>query len=271
VFTNDFPALLPPTRDPEQDVRNTLFHWQSAQGTCRVICYSPRHDLTLPQLASSEIEAVIQVWIDQTVDLSEQYSWVQIFENKGKQMGASNPHPHCQIWAGDFLPTEAEKEDKAQRKYYADEHTSLLDKYLADELTDGSRIICQNDTWIVVVPFWAVWPFETMILPKKRLSRITELDNQEITGLAAILKAILTRYDHLFDVSFPYSMGWHGAPFNDDPTEHWTLHAHIYPPLLRSATIRKFMVGYEMLAESQRDLTPEMAAEQLRALPSSYK
>jgi UDPglucose--hexose-1-phosphate uridylyltransferase len=268
VFTNDFPALLPESIDDKQDTRKALFRRQPVRGTCRVICYSPRHDLTLPQLPPTGIEAVIQAWIDQAAELSEQYRWVQIFENKGQQMGTSNPHPHCQIWAGDFLPTEIEKEDQAQRAYYAENRKALLTQYLEDELTDGSRIVCQNDTWIVLVPFWAVWPFETMILPKSGRSRITEVDSHEITGLAEILKAILTRYDHLFSVSFPYSMGWHGAPFDANPAEYWTLHAHFYPPLLRSAAIRKFMVGYELLAESQRDLTPEAAAERLQALPT---
>jgi UDPglucose--hexose-1-phosphate uridylyltransferase len=271
VFTNDFPALVPECNQDKQEDRNTLFRWQDTRGTCRVICYSPRHDHTLPQLSSGEIEAVIQAWIDQTAELSKEYPWVQIFENKGQQMGTSNPHPHCQVWAGDFLPTEVEKEDRALRTYYAENGTAMLTQYVEDELADGSRIVDQNDTWVVLVPFWAIWPFETIILPKLERSRITELDSHETRGLAEILKVILTRYDHLFSVSFPYSMGWHGAPFHDESTDPWTLHAHFYPPLLRSATIRKFMVGYEMLAESQRDLTPETAAERLRALPSSYE
>ena len=236
-----------------------------------MLCYSPRHDLTLPELKLSEIEAVIQAWINQIIDLSKIYTWVQIFENKGAQMGASNPHPHGQIWASDFLPTEVKKEDMSLREYYAENNTALLDQYLEDELVDGSRIVSQNDTWTVLVPFWAVWPFETLILPNERISQMPGIGDKRITDLAEILKTTLTKYDRLFDVSFPYSMGWHGAPFTNDSTESWTLHAHIYPPLLRGATIRKFMVGYEMLAESQRDLTPEMAAEKLRALPSSYK
>lgn len=271
VFTNDFPALLPSSGQDEKGNHDPLFRWQKVYGTCRVICYSPRHDLTLPELQLSEIESVIKTWIDQIAELSKMYTWVQIFENKGELMGASNPHPHGQIWAGDFLPTEVQKEDESLRKYYAENKTALLDQYLDDELADGSRIVCQNDTWAVLVPFWAVWPFETLILPKERIPQMTEMGEQHIAGLAEILKVMLTKYDRLFDVSFPYSMGWHGAPFNNDSTEPWTLHAHIYPPLLRSATIRKFMVGYEMLAESQRDLTPEMAAEKLRALPSSYE
>ena len=271
VFTNDFPALLPSSDDNERDNQDTFFQWQPAQGTCRVICYSPRHDLTLPELQLSEIESVIKTWIDQIAELSKMYTWVQIFLNKGDQMGASNPHPHGQIWAGDFLPTEVQKEDESLRKYYAENKTALLDQYLDDELADGSRMICQNDAWAVLVPFWAVWPFETLILPKEKIPQMPEMGEKHITELAEILKVMLTKYDRLFDVSFPYSVGWHGAPFNNDSTEPWTLHAHIYPPLLRSATIRKFMVGYEMLAESQRDLTPEMAAEKLRALPSSYE
>jgi UDPglucose--hexose-1-phosphate uridylyltransferase len=271
IFRNDFPALVPSSDDNDQGDHDTLFQWQPAQGTCRVICYSPRHDLTLPELTLSEIEAVIHTWIDQITDLSKTYTWVQIFENKGELMGASNPHPHGQIWASDFLPTEVEKEDLAQRKHFVENNLALMNQYLDDELADGSRIVCQNDIWVVLVPFWAVWPFETLILPKEHISRMPDMDKQQVKGLADILKTILTRYDNLFDVSFPYSMGWHGAPFNNDSTAPWTLHAHIYPPLLRSATVRKFMVGYEMLAESQRDLTPEMAAERLRGLPSSYE
>jgi UDPglucose--hexose-1-phosphate uridylyltransferase len=271
TFKNDFPALLPATDDDKQDDLSRLFQWQPVRGTCRVICYSPRHDLTLPQLSQSEVEAVIRAWIDQTTELAKEYAWVQIFENKGQQMGTSNPHPHCQIWASDFLPTEVKKEDRSLRAYFTENKQALLTQYLEDELADGSRVVCQNDTWAVLVPFWAVWPFESLILPKKRLSQITELDRPMIKGLAEIFKMILTKYDHLFHVPFPYSMGWHGAPFNENPTDPWTLHAHIYPPLLRSATIRKFMVGYEMLAESQRDLTPETAAERLRALSSIYK
>ncbi|MFC1547012.1 UDP-glucose--hexose-1-phosphate uridylyltransferase [Candidatus Neomarinimicrobiota bacterium] len=271
VFTNDFPALLPSSDDHDLENHDPLFRWQPAHGTCRVICYSPRHDLTLPELQLSEIEGIIQTWMDQMTDLGKQYTWVQIFENKGEQMGASNLHPHGQIWASDFLPTEMEKENRAQQRFYAENNKALLDQYLEDELADGSRIVCQNDAWAVLVPFWAVWPFETLILPKMQIPQMTEIGKKHITGLAEILKTILTRYDNLFDVSFPYSMGWHGAPFNSESTEPWTLHAHIYPPLLRSATIRKHMVGYEMLAESQRDLTAEMAAEKLRALPSSYE
>lgn len=271
VFTNDFPALVPADDQPEQGGRDRLFEWRPAQGTCRVICYSPRHDLTLPELMLPEIEAVIQTWIDEITDLGKRYTWVQIFENKGEQMGASNPHPHGQIWASDFLPTEIGKEDKTLRNYYEEYHTALLDHYLEAERSDGSRVVCDNDTWAVLVPFWAVWPFETLILPKERLPRMTEMGTQQIAGLADILKTTLTKYDRLFEVSFPYSMGWHGAPFTDHGTEPWTLHAHVYPPLLRSATVRKFMVGYEMLAEAQRDLTPETAAEQLRALPASYE
>lgn len=271
VFTNDFPALVPSADRHDLFNQDTFFQWQPTQGTCKVICYSPRHDLTLAELTLSDIKGVIQTWMDQMTDLSKMYTWVQIFENKGELMGASNPHPHGQIWASDFLPTEVEKEDKHQRKYFAEYNKALLDQYLEDELADKIRIVCQNETWAALVPFWAVWPFETLILPKERIHQMPELGIQHITGLADILKTILTKYDHLFDVSFPYSMGWHGAPFTNDPTEPWTLHAHIYPPLLRSATIKKFMVGYEMLAESQRDLTPEMAAERLRALPSTYQ
>lgn len=183
VFTNDFPALLPSPDEHEYDNQDTLFQWQPAKGMCRVVCYSPRHDLTLRELKLSEIEVVIQTWIDQTTNLSKLCTWVQIFENKGELMGASNPHPHGQIWASDFMHTEVQKEDRAQRKYYVENNTALLDQYLDDELADGSRMVCQNNAWVVLAPFWAVWPFETLILPKEHISRMPEMAAEQLRAL----------------------------------------------------------------------------------------
>ncbi len=270
VFTNDYPALLPGIKNIPKEKTDDLINWQSVRGTSRVICYSPRHDLTLPQLPLEQIREVITTWREQDIALSAEYKYVQIFENKGALMGASNPHPHGQIWAGDFIPTILEKEDLNQRHYYAKNGETLLLDYLKMETEPPQRIVFQNEHWAAIVPFWAVWPFETIIIPKIFVSRMAELSEDLIHNLADLLKKLLTKYDHLFDVPFPYSMGWHSAPNTGQNSDHWILHAHIYPPLLRSASIRKFMVGYEMMAEAQRDLTAESAAALLAKLPESY-
>ncbi len=263
VFTNDFPALLPDHGDATSCV-SELLNSEAVSGTCRVICFSPRHDLTLANMEQQDIVKVIDVWAKQSTELGEKYQWVQVFENRGEIMGCSNPHPHCQIWASDFLPDEISKEDNSQRQYYQQHKTTLLADYVKLELEQQERIVIENDDWLVVVPFWAVWPFETMLLPKRQVLYFADLSKDERSSLAAIMQNLLIKYNKLFDVSFPYSMGWHGAPFGQEDVAHWYLHAHYYPPLLRSATIKKFMVGYEMLAEAQRDLTPELAAQRLR-------
>jgi UDPglucose--hexose-1-phosphate uridylyltransferase len=265
VFTNDFPALLPElSADPEKP--DSLFRSQAVDGTCRVICFSPRHDLTLGEMHVENIRRVIDVWAREVEELDREYSWVQIFENRGDAMGCSNPHPHCQVWASNSVPVEPLKEDVEQKLYLAEYSRLLLIDYVERELEDGARVVVSNEDWVVVVPFWATWPFETLLLPRRPVQRLNDLVDRERDTLAAILQRFLARYDNLFDVSFPYSMGWHGAPTNICDTSHWQLHAHYYPPLLRSATVKKFMVGYEMLAEPQRDLTPEAAAETLRAM-----
>ncbi len=265
VFPNDFAAILKtPSGEPPSD--EGLFRSEPVHGTCRVICFSPRHDLTLPEMSLEAIQGIIQLWADQVRELSATHRWVQIFENKGEIMGCSNPHPHGQIWASNFLPTEPAKEDDSQHDYFAEKKSLLLLDYVKAELASGERIVVENDHFAVVVPFWATWPYETLLLPTQRQIRhLTDLTVAEQEALADILKRLLTRYDNLFEVSFPYSMGWHGAPA--DGGDHWQLHAHFYPPLLRSATVQKFMVGYEMMAEAQRDLTAEQAAEKLRNLP----
>lgn len=265
VFTNDFAALSPDT--PENSgPPHPLLRAESERGDCRVICYSPRHDLTLPKMPVDAIRDVVDVWADQTAELGQRYRWVQVFENKGEIMGCSNLHPHGQIWAGDALPSEPAKEDRHQRAYHAEHGAPLLVEYTALEAQERERIVVQDDHWLAVVPFWAIWPFETLLLPRRHVLRFPDLSEAERDGLAGILKQLLTRYDNLFDLSFPYSMGWHGAPNDDREYTHWQLHAHFYPPLLRSATVKKFMVGYEMLGEAQRDLTAERAAKRLRAL-----
>lgn len=265
VFTNDFAALLPELVN-SRGLSGELFKTESVIGTSRVICFSPNHNLTIPQMEVEDIEKVIDVWIEQTEELGLRYKWVQIFENKGEIMGCSNPHPHGQIWAGSSLPNEAVKENRSQLQYFMRHKQKLLLDYLRSELVNKERVIIQNDAWAVMVPFWAVWPYETILLPKRDIQRITELSGSEISLLANILKDFLRVYDNLFNVSFPYTMGWHNAPFGDEDYNHWHLHAHFYPPLLRSATVKKFMVGYEMLSEAQRDITAEQAAETLRSL-----
>ncbi|NCF67186.1 MAG: UDP-glucose--hexose-1-phosphate uridylyltransferase [Chloroflexi bacterium] len=274
VFTNDFAAILPDTL-PAETSNHPLFKARSVTGTSRVICFSPRHDLTLPQMALPDIRHVVDIWAEQFIELGRTYRWVQVFENKGAVMGCSNPHPHGQIWASDSLPNEPAKEDEQQRRYYEEHGQSLLVDYVVLEWEQAERIVVSNDHWLVVVPYWAVWPFETLLLPRRHVLRLPDLDAEEHDALADILKRLLTKYDNLYETSFPYSMGWHGAPFVVDSSEdasdvatydHWQLHAHFYPPLLRSASVKKFLVGYEMLAEAQRDLTAEQAAQRLRRL-----
>lgn len=270
VFENDFAAILPAGLGPRPKIMpdDPLFSSVEVQGECRVICFSPRHNQTLAEMPKGQIRAVIDLWCEQTEELGGRYKWVQIFENKGKIMGSSNPHPHGQIWASDFLPTEAVKEDTQQRQYYIRSESRLLMDYLAREKDEQTRVVLENPHWTVVVPYWAVWPYETLLLPNSPISTLPELDDERRKDLADILKRMLLKYDHLFNVSFPYCMGWHGAPGINGATDHWQLHAHFYPPLLRSASIRKFMVGYEMLGEPQRDWTAEEAAESLRSVDS---
>lgn len=266
VFKNDFSALLPDTPAPVAN-DDPLFKISHTQGESRVICFSPDHSKTLPLLTPAEIEKVIQTWQTQATELGERYAWVQIFENKGEMMGCSNPHPHGQIWASNFVPNEIATADACQREYFAKYASPLLIDYAKRELQCKERIVVETEDWIAVVPYWASWPFETLLLPKaKQFTHITQLNQAGRADLALALKKLTTRYDNLFNISFPYSMGFHFAPFNQTENAHWQLHAHFYPPLLRSATVRKFMVGYEMMAETQRDLTPEQAAERLLAV-----
>lgn len=265
VFKNDFSALLPDTPAPET-TSDPLFRSMQAQGESRVICFSPDHSKTLPLLSVDEIYEVVKVWQEQVQELSQTYPWVQVFENKGAAMGCSNPHPHGQLWANSFIPTEVAKADQAQEKYFAAQGRLLLQDYVERELQLKERVVVETEHFCVVVPYWASWPFETLLLPKFPVKGLLELTEEQGRDLALCFKQITTKYDNLFETAFPYSMGFHFAPFNGKENAHWQLHAHFYPPLLRSATVRKFMVGYEMLGESQRDLTPEQAADRLRNL-----
>lgn len=263
VFDNDFPALLPMADgEPAGD---DLLRAEPVAGECRVICFSPNHALTLPQLAPDQIRAVIDCWAEQCEELGQQFAWVQVFENKGAAMGCSNPHPHGQVWASAHVPDEPATEDERQRSHFTNTGRTLLGDVAARE-AGGPRVVIETPDWLVLVPWWAVWPFETLVLPRFAVQRIAQLTPTQRDSLSVVLRELTARYDNLFCCSFPYSMGWHGAPYVRGEQDHWTLHAHFYPPLLRSASVRKFMVGYELLAEAQRDLTPEQAAERLRSV-----
>jgi UDPglucose--hexose-1-phosphate uridylyltransferase len=262
VFTNDFAALRPDTSIDDFD--DGLLRAQGERGSCRVVCFSQRHDLTLGRMEAAAVRRIVDVWAEQTAELGASYRWVQVFENRGEAMGASNPHPHGQIWAGTALPVEAAREDATQRAHLDATGRPMLLEYVEHE-TRGQRVIVETDDWLAVVPFWAAWPFETLLVAKRPAARLTDLDDAARDDLAAVLHQLTGRYDGLFKRPFPYSMGWHQAPFDDGPTDHWQVHAHFYPPLLR-ANVRKFMVGYELLAETQRDLTAEDAAGRLRAV-----
>lgn len=269
VFKNDFAALKQDT--PYADsLDDDLLKMASATGESRVICFSPDHSKTLPELSVQAIEKVIETWIEQSSELGQTHPWVQVFENKGETMGCSQPHPHGQIWANSFIPSEIARKDKHLLAYYQKHQSALLSDYVQRELEEKERIVVETEHWLAVVPYWAAWPFETLLLPKQSANRLTALNLAQKQDLALAIKELTTRYDNLFQCSFPYSMGWHGAPFTQGANDHWTVHACFYPPLLRSASVRKFMVGYEMLAESQRDLTPEQAAERLRNVSTTH-
>ena len=272
VFTNDFAALLLDTPDGTFERGNGLMRAESERGTSRVVCFSPRHDLTLAEMEPSELAQVVNVWVEQYQELGAlpQIGYVQIFENRGAMMGASNPHPHGQIWATEHLPLNVAREQEAQAEYFAANGRTLLADYLALELEENTRIVVSNEHFVALVPFWAVWPFETLVISRRPVRALPDLTADERTGLADILKQLTTRYDNLFQVSFPYSMGFHQQPTDGAAHPEWHFHAHFYPPLLRSATVRKFMVGFELLAEPQRDITAESAAERLREQPAEH-
>ena len=271
VFDNDFPALL---GDAGSDIvdREGLIVAEAEPGVCRVICFSPRHDLTLARMAIPDIGRVVDVWAEQSEALAarEDIGAVQVFENRGAMMGASNPHPHCQVWATAHMPNEMAKELASQSEYRDARGACLLCDYLRLEQEEGERIVYENEHFVVLVPFWALWPFETLVLPRRHLGTMSELSAAERLGLADALSRMTVRYDNLFRTSFPYSMGFHQMPADGAAHPEWHMHAHFYPPLLRSASVRKFMVGFELLATPQRDITAESAAERLRALSAEH-
>lgn len=269
VFKNDFAALTEsvPAAGSGDD---PLFKLESATGESRVICFSPDHSKTLPELDTQAIEKVIDTWVDQIQELGKTYPWVQVFENKGATMGCSQPHPHGQVWANSFVPTLVAKKDNSQREYLALHESTMLVDYVQRELAVKDRIVVETEHWVALVPYWAAWPFETILLPKAHAPRLTDLNAEQKADLAIAIKELTTRYDNLFNCSFPYSMGWHSALEREENPKHWQVHASFYPPLLRSAAVRKFMVGYEMMAESQRDLTPEQAAQRLRDVSTTH-
>ncbi len=267
VFTNDFSALLPDTPHGKYK-EGELFRGHSEKGICKVICFSPIHDLSISQMETQAIVKVIKTWQEEYQNLGSQefINYVQIFENKGSLMGASNPHPHGQIWAEESIPDEPAKEDLKQKQYYEKHDQSMLADYLRIEMTKNERIILENGDFVALVPFWAVWPYEIMIISKRHFGSLLEMKEEEIVSLASVYRELTAKYDRLFQVSFPYSAGIHQTPTDGKNYPWWHFHLHFYPPLLRSASIKKFMVGYEMLANPQRDITPETSAQILKKI-----
>jgi UDPglucose--hexose-1-phosphate uridylyltransferase len=271
VFDNDFAALNLVSGELDEP-SSKFFTAKPEIGICKVVCFSPRHDLTIPELPLSQVIKVIESWSEETRKLFSNLviKYVQVFENKGEIMGCSNPHPHSQIWSQSMVPNEPARELFTQRNYFSENGSPLLLDYLADERKKGDRIVLSNDQFTALVPWWAVWPFEILVIAHRQVADLPSLTVEEVSALADIYRQVTIRYDNLFETSFPYSMGFHQSPNDGEDHPEWVLHAHFYPPLLRSATIRKFMVGYELLAMPQRDLTPESAAERLRSLPDVH-
>jgi UDPglucose--hexose-1-phosphate uridylyltransferase len=271
AFDNDFPALLEAST-PAPSGGSRLLVSEPAAGRCRVLCFSPRHDQTLAEMEAAAIRRVVDAWADETETLGAlpEIRHVQVFENKGAMMGCSNPHPHGQVWATSYVPLTPARELEAQRAWFERHASDLVGDYLEEELRQGERVVCRNDSWVALVPYWAVWPFELMLVPLRRVADLPALDSGERDGLADLLRRVGVRYDNLFRTSFPYSLGFHGRPTDGEEHPEWRLHASYYPPLLRSATVRKFLVGFELAAEPQRDLTAEDAAARLRALPETH-
>ncbi len=270
VFTNDYSAITPSII--EGNNYDEMFRVRSEKGICKVICFSPNHSKTVPQLTLNEVGKVVRVWKEQYQELGAKdfINHIQIFENKGAAMGCSNPHPHCQIWAQESIPEIVAKEDAQQKAYFEQHGMPLLLDYVAKELEKNERIVTENDTFVALVPFWATWPYEVMIVPKSAKQSLADLNDAELCDFAAIYQTMTCKYDNLFETSFPYSAGIHQAPTDSAKHDYWTMHMHFYPPLFRSAAVRKFMVGYEMLAEPQRDMTAEQSAEILRKLATVH-
>lgn len=268
VFQNDFAALEPDVPGFTSD--DPLFCMKSERGVSRVICFSPNHSLSFAEMTQEQIIPVVKCWRDQSEELGKAYRWVQIFENKGAVMGCSNAHPHGQIWAQESLPSLAQKKCEHFSQYFEAHNNNMLEAYLERELNFGERIVLSNKDWVLLVPYWAAWPFETLLLPRFSIESMCQLEDEKQKSLADMMNKLAICYDNLFQAAFPYSMGWQGAPYDGEAHPEWTLHAQFFPPLLRSATVKKFMVGYEMFAEPQRDLTPEQAAEKLKCLSKTH-
>ncbi|MDT0688203.1 UDP-glucose--hexose-1-phosphate uridylyltransferase [Salegentibacter sp. F188] len=270
AFTNDFSALLPDT--PQKELNNGLLKAEAEQGICKVVCFSPDHSLTLPLMETGDIKKVVKMWKKEYAELGakENINYVQIFENKGAVMGCSNPHPHGQIWSQSSIPTEIQKKSKHFKEYWQENKQSLLADYLKQELELDERILVKNEHFVALIPYWAVWPYEAMIIPKKHHQHIGQLNEEEEQSFAEIIKKLTIMYDNLFETSFPYSSGIHQIPTDGKEYPEWHFHMSFYPPLLRSATVKKFMVGYEMFAGPQRDITAEMAANTLKQLPEKH-
>jgi len=271
AFDNDYPALLPESAVPPVNEGGLLVA-EPAAGRCRVLCFSPRHDLTLAEMDAPAIRPVVDAWAREveTIGADPAVRYVQVFENKGAMMGCSNPHPHCQVWATSYVPAAPARKLRTQRAYLERQGRDLVGDYLEKELAAGERIVCRNDGWVALVPFWAVWPFEVMLAPFRRAPDLPSLSAEERDALADIVRRVAVRYDNLFRTAFPYSMGFHGRPTDGEEHPWWRLHAVYFPPLLRSATVRKFLVGFELTAEPQRDLTAEDAAARLREQPETH-
>ena len=271
TFDNDFPALLPERAAPAE-AASPLLVSEPVAGRCRVVCFSPRHDLTLAEMDAAKVRGVVDAWAGETEALGRDPAlrYVQVFENKGAMMGCSNPHPHGQIWATSAIPLVPARKLETQRAWFERHGSDLVGDYLAEELRSGERVVCRNESWVALVPYWAVWPFELMLVPTRRVADLPSLDARERDLLADLLRRVCVRYDNLFRVSFPYSMGFHGRPTDGEEHPWWRLHAVYFPPLLRSASVRKFLVGFELTGEPQRDLTPEDAAARLRAQSETH-
>ena len=268
VFENDFAALKQEEIEFKESKEATFFKAKPERGISKVVCFSPKHNITLPEMDLPTIEEIIRTWQREYTDLGnvDYINYVQIFENKGSVMGCSNPHPHGQIWAQSSIPTQVEKTQNSLKAYFDKNSSNLLLDYLKKEIEAKERIVIENKNFVALVPFWAIWPFETMIICKRHITKITDFTANEIEDYASILKFLTIKYDNLFETSFPYSSGIHQAPTDGEPHPEWQFHMHFYPPLLRSASVKKFMVGYEMMGESQRDITPEKSAQMLRDL-----
>jgi len=271
-FVNDYAALLPDAPALDSSTADPLLKAEAVRGLCKVLCFHPDHSLTLARMTPAEIRPVVDAWTAEYQELGslDWIKYVQIFENRGAMMGASNPHPHGQIWSTSFIPDEPAAETRAQRNHLALTGQCLLCAYLETERHSGERIIFENDLFTALVPWWAVWPFEVLLLSRRHTGSFPDLTSQERDALAEALNRLTIRFDNLFETSFPYTMGFHQSPTDREPHPEWHFHAHFYPPLLRSATVRKFMVGFEMLGMPQRDITPESAADRLRSCSETH-